>query len=140
MTLDPRPVRMLTSRELAHLIGSQLGYQLGYLQGQRYPNLLTASEIERPARAALCYVSQHVDALPGVNKESLLQLITTDPVAGMIASPILAMLTDLGLIDMASIGEVATALTWWLEGAALADLVLKTAGMFDKPPPATTLQ
>ncbi len=124
--LHPDPCRPLTSRELARIIGSLLGFQCGFMQGQNQ-FLLAASEIEEATEQALRFVRGQVDAFPAWDRASYLELASSDPAVSIIAAAVLATLIDLG--DMAPQAEAAAALDWWLSAGGLQVLAAKSTAI-----------
>lgn len=105
--LHPDPARPLTSREIARLIAALLGFQLGFMQGQRMW-LLAPGEVERTTRAALEFVQSQVSYLPALNPAAYSRFVqTAGPSVTVIAGAVLGTLVDLQ--EMVPPAEVATA-------------------------------
>lgn len=121
--LDPRPARQLTSREIAKLVASLLGYSIGAALGSKPDQ--TQDELLERARSGLqtateIYTVGHPDQVT--------DWATRAPLEAMMFMPVIALVSD---TDICGREETLQALRWLVEEPhALPTLCASVCGQF----------
>jgi hypothetical protein len=126
--LDPSPVREFTSREIAKIIGVQLGYLAGVTLGtaKATGTVITQEELFGSMQTALRLAMEMVTE--GGNLEKLGDIIAQNERVAVVMVPVLGMVMDL---DNCTPEAARTALGWWAEHeTALASLCAMSIGKF----------